>query len=200
MKKISEYVKIIKKEGDTAVAGLVKDKRDVKIFVLYLMENVNYPLNYISVNDIVMQTDYVMYLDFTEAFAELLETDLITYIEEADGEKFYFVTDKGRLVARELKSEILPAILDKSLEAALRYLDFRQRGIDPRCEYRARVDGKFDLTCYLLEKGEKIVETTIVVDTEYRALQMRRRYLERPDVVYRGMVALLAGKMEFLFD
>lgn len=182
------------------MAGLVKDKRDVKIFVLYLMENVNYPLNYISVNDIVMQTDYVMYLDFTEAFAELLETDLITYIEEADGEKFYFVTDKGRLVARELKSEILPTILDKSLEAALRYLDFRQRGIDPRCEYRARVDGKFDLTCYLLEKGEKIFETTIVVDTEYRALQMRRRYLERPDVVYRGMVALLAGKMEFLFD
>jgi len=181
------------------VAASMKDKRDVKIFILYLMENINYPLDYISVNDIVMQTDYVMYLDFTEAFDELLETDLITYIEE-DGEKFYFVTDKGRLVARELKSEILSTILDKSLEAALRYLDFRRRGIDARCEYRSRVDGKFDLNCFLLEKGEKIFETTIVVDTEYRALQMKRRYLERPDVVYRGMVALMTGKIEFLFD
>ena len=182
------------------MASRAQDKRDVKIFILYLMENINYPLDYISINDIVMQTDYVLYLDFTEAFDELLETDLITYIEEADGEKFYFVTDKGRIVARELKSELLPHILDKSLEAALRYLDFRRRGIDARCEYRARVDGKFDLNCILLEKGEKIFETNIVVDTEYRALQMRRRYLERPDVVYRGMVALMTGKIEFLFD
>lgn len=181
------------------MASGIGDKRDVKIFILYLMENINYPLDFLSINDIVMQTDYVMYLDFAEAFDEMLNGDLIACVEE-EGEKYYYVTDKGRIVANELNSSLFSTILDKSLEAAFRYLDFKKRGVEARCEYMQRPDRKFDLSCMLYEKGEKIFETTIIVDSEYRARQMRQRYLERPDVIYRGMVALLSGKVEFLFD
>ena len=46
---------------------------------------------------------------------------------------------------------------------------------------------------------DPVTKETIIVDTEYRARQMKQRYLDRPDVIYRGMVALLSGKMEFLF-
>ena len=45
---------------------------NVKIFVLYLLENINYPLDFFTINDIVMQTDYVMYLDFAEGFCEMI--------------------------------------------------------------------------------------------------------------------------------
>ena len=164
-------------------------KRNVKIFVLFLMENINYPLDFVSINDIVMQTDYVMYLDFAESFNELLDSELIEYTE-VDGEKYYYVTDRGRLVARELHSDILSSILDKSLEAAFRYLDFKKRNIE---------DGRFDLTCTLYEKKEKIFEVTMVVDTENRVERMKQLYMERPDVIYRGNVALLTGKMGYLF-
>ena len=173
--------------------------RNVKIFVLFLMENINYPLDFVSLNDIVMQTDYVMYLDFAESFHEMLEMGLIDCVEE-DGEKYYFVTRKGSYVAREMKSDILSVILDQSLEAAFRYLDFKKRGIEVRCDYVRRGDGKFDLTCAMYEKKECIFQTTIAIDTEDRARRMREHFLERPEVVYRGTVALLTGKMNYLFD
>ena len=57
-------------------------KRNVKIFVLFLMENINYPLDFVSINDIVMQTDYVMYLDFAESFHEMIDGGLIEFVEE----------------------------------------------------------------------------------------------------------------------
>ena len=38
---------------------------------------INYPLDYIALNDIVMQNDYVMYLDFAESFHEMLDSELI---------------------------------------------------------------------------------------------------------------------------
>ncbi len=174
-------------------------KRNVKIFVLFLMENINYPLDFISINDIVMQTEYVKYLDFAESFHEMLDSDLIAY-EELDGERYYYVTSKGRIVARELKSDILSVILDQSLEAAFRYLDFKKRGLEARCTSEGRGDGKIALTCYILEKGEPIFQTTILVDTENRAHRMSELFLERPEIVYRGTVALLTGKMNFLFD
>lgn len=181
------------------MASGIGGKREVKIFVLYLMENINYPLDFVTINDIVMQNDYVMYLDFAEAFDEMLQGDLIGCVEE-EGEKYYYVTEKGRIVATELNSSLFSSILDKSLEAAFRYLDFKKRGVEARCEYVQRPDRKYELTCTLYERKEKIFENTIIVDSEYRARQMKQNYLERPDVIYRGTVALLSGKMAFLFD
>ena len=119
---------------------------------------------------------------------------------EADGEKYYAVTRKGSIVARELSSDILSVLLDQSLEMAFRYLDFKKRGVEARCDYRQRVDGKFDFTCMLFEKQEKIFEATIIVDSLNRVERMKQRYMGRPEVVYRGVVALLSGKMQFLFD
>ena len=181
------------------MASNIGSMNNVKIFVLFLMENINYPLDFVSINDIVMQTDYVMYLDFAESFDELLESDLIEFTE-IDGEKYYSVTRKGSLVARELSSDILSSILDKSLEAAFRYLDFKKRGIEARCSSERRADGRFDLTCTLYEKKQRIFETTIVIDSENRLERIKQHYMERPDVVYRGTVALLTGQMSYLFS
>ena len=93
----------------------IGSKRNVKIFVLYLMENIDYPLDFPTLNDIVMQTDYVMYLDFAEAFHEMLDMGLIleTY-DEGEKANLYCVSEKGRCVAQELHSDILSTILPAS--------------------------------------------------------------------------------------
>ena len=98
------------------MASLVGDKRNVKIFVLYLMQNINYPMDFVTLNDIVMQNDYVMYLDFAESFYEMLDSGLVEEIcQTDDGDPMYMVTDKGRIVATELHSEILTSILSARL-------------------------------------------------------------------------------------
>ncbi len=173
--------------------------RNVKIFVLYLLENINYPLDFATITDVVRQTDYVMYLDFAEAFYEMLDMDLIEKSEE-DGKELYAVTPKGRLVARELKSDILPKVLKNALIRALRFLDFKKRGIIEECSYERTTDGRYLLTCSLTEKGVCIFKQSIVVDTLTRAEIFKKEFYARPEVIYRGAVALLAGDVHFLFD
>ena len=174
---------------------------NVKIFVLYLMKNINYPMDYVTVNEVVMQTDYVMYLDFDEAFHQMLDGELIREDGKNEhGEPLYSVTHKGRLVAEQLKSDLLPSILDKSLARALQYLDFRRRKITVDCESMRCGDQTFDVTVSLKEKDKIILSTTVNVDSEYRAIQMKQNFRERPDVVYRGIIALLTGKVDFLYD
>ena len=176
----------------------IGSKNNVKIFVLYLLENINYPRDYCSINDIVMQTDYVMYLDFAEAFIEMLDGGLISSFEN-NGTTYYEVTDKGRCVAEELNSDLLPSILDKSLAAALRYLDFSRRKIAANCEIVKRDDGRFDVVCEITEKKQMIFHTVLTVDSENRALRMKENFNDRPEVIYRGVTALLAGNMNYLF-
>ena len=181
------------------MAPLIGNKRNVKIFVLYLMENINYPLDFVTINDIVMQTDYVMYLDFAEAFTEMLDGELILGVE-TEGETLYTVTEKGKMVARELKSDLLPSILDRSLSAALRYLSFKKRGIEAKCVIESTEDGRYSVTCSFLEKKICIFSQSVVVDTKNRAERMRENFYERPEAIYRGVLALMAGNVNYLFD
>lgn len=181
------------------MGSAIGSKQNVKIFVLYLMENINYPLDFITINDIVMQTDYVMYLDFAESFHEMLDGDLLQKIE-GEGESLYAVTEKGRYVARELKSDLLSSILDQSLARALRYLNFKKRGIVPRCTVEKTEDDRYRVTCTFMERDACIFSQTLTVDTLDRATRMKENFYERPEAIYRGVVALLAGNVNYLFD
>ncbi len=174
--------------------------RNVKIFVLYLLENINYPLDFVTINDVVMQTDYVMYLDFAEAFYQMLDMDLIEKMTDEDGKELYLITAKGRCVARELKSDLLASMLDKALAKALQFLDFKKRDVVARCTIEKTDDGRYAVICSFTEKKVCIFSQTLIVDTENRASRMRDNFYERPEVIYRGVVALMAGNVNYLFN
>lgn len=165
------------------------------------MRNINYPLDFVTINDIVMQTDYIMYLDFAEAFHQMLDGDLIQECgTDEKGDTLYAVTKKGAIVAEHLKSDLLPSILDQSLTCAFRYLDFKRRGITVDCTYEKLPDQTVNVTFFIRERDKLLMQTTVNVDSDYRSEKMRRNFHERPDVIYRGVVALLSGNVNYLFD
>lgn len=181
------------------MGSVIGGKRNVKIFVLYLMENINYPLDFFTINDVVMQTDYVMYLDFAESFYEMEEGGLIYRINE-DGVDLFMVTEKGRCVARELKGDLLAKMLDEALTRALRFLDFKKRGIVAKCTVQKTEDDRYEVTCSFTEKGVVIFSQSLVVDTENRAKRMQDNFYERPEAIYKGVLALMAGNVNYLFS
>ena len=183
------------------MAPHIGNMNQVKIFVLYLMKNIHYPLDYVTINDIVMQTDFILYLDFAVAFHEMLDLGLIEEVGKNDkNEPLYAVTKRGVIVAEELGGEILPSILDKSLSAALRYLDFKQRNVTVECDTENMGDRTYLVTLTLKEDGKILLSTKLSVDSEHRARQMRETFRDRPEVVYRGIIALLTGSVDYLFD
>ncbi len=203
----------LERTAKTDMASPVGDKRAVKIFVLYLLENIGYPMELCTVSDIVMKSDYVLYLDFAEAFNEMLDAGLIEEVSlegspDGDGEgspegsapagPFYAVSAKGRVVAEGLRSDILPSILDKALAAAMKYLDFSRRGISAECEITGAADGGYDIRCRLTEKKRTLMSVDLHVDSMNRAVRMKKVFEERPEVVFRGVNALLSGNVSFL--
>ena len=182
-------------------------KRNVKIFLLYLMRNIGIPLDFATLNDLVMQTDYVMYLDFAECFHELANSDLIEAVPQpgeapdaGEQDKKYVVSTKGRMVADELHSDLLPVILDQSLQCALRYLDFKQRDIHTQCEISKRPDGTVEFRCHIREGERLLFSTTVNVDSVARAEQMQENFRARPESIYKGMWTLLSGNINYLFS
>ena len=58
----------------------------------------------------------------------------------------------------------------------------------------------FDIVCTLTERDRIILETKVVVDTFNRAQRMEDNFRDHPEVVYKGILSLLSGNINFIFN
>ena len=176
-------------------------KQNITVFVLYLMQNVGYPLDFVTLNDIIMQTDYVAYLDFAETFSRLEESELIARSGNNEkGEPTYVVTGKGRTVVESMQGDILPSILEESLTCALRHLDFTRRGVKATCRSTPNPMGGYDFTCAITEGDTTLLSITLWADSRERAERMEAQFRTHPENTYRATLALMTGNVNYLFD
>lgn len=179
----------------------LRDKNDIKIFILNLLSHVSHPLDFVSINDIVVQDGFVGYFDFVECFAELLETSNIEEIEGTEGEEeLYRITAQGIQVCESLDSRILPAIREKSVKSALRFLSFRERGAKIKFDFETQPNGRFEITCIITEKDKEVMKASVAVESSSQLERIRANFYENPEVVYRGIMAVLTGEVNYLIE
>ncbi len=208
------------------MASQLKKEDEIKIFILYLLDKIGYPLDYPSIGSIMMQDGIVNFFDFAQCFFALVDAGHIREIvteknERREGEweteakssesesdeleyeptttVLYEVTDTGRQVARVLSDSLMVSVREKSYRSALRHLDFARRGAYVDQSYRPDGEG-FLVTCSIKDKNGVIMDLTVRADSEYQLRRMMNNYAERPEVVFRGVVALLSGDVNYLFE
>lgn len=194
----------------------LKEKNDIKIFILYLMKNIGYPLDFNTISDMAVQDEFVNYFDFAECFAELLDSCMIEQLRVGDEimtepnvgkngrpekkNELYRVTENGVQIVETLQSSLLNVIKEKSLKSAMRMLSFRLRGSEIRCDGEQRPDGRYGLDCQILENKVPIMKLELVVDSKQQMDRLAYNFNERPEVIYRGIISLLTGDINYLID
>ena len=177
----------------------LKDKNDIKIFILYLLRHINYPLDFNSINDIVAQDGIVTYFDFADCFAELLDTGNIEEIKKGD-EELYAITQQGIHVADNLESRLLNMLKEKSLKSALRMLSFRKRGSEIKFDSKPTDDGRYDCCCIIIEHRKEILNVHLILDSPEQVERIRLNFNDKPEIVYRGILAVLSGEVNYLIN
>ena len=180
----------------------VTEKNFTKVFILYLLWNIDMPLDYVTINDIMMSDGYLNYFDFAECFTELVDDGLISKSVRDDGVEIFRITKPGINVAENLSGDIFDTIRDRSLKSALRLISFKERGAELKYECEDIPDaegGGYAVTCSIYEHGRKTCSVTVKADSKKRADAIRDNFYERPEAIYRGAFALLVGDMNFIF-
>lgn len=175
------------------------DSNDIKIFILYLMKNLHRPLDFTTVSEISVQDGFVNYFDFASCFAELIDSGSITEKIE-DGIPSYEITENGELVVSELQSNIMNIIREKSLRSALRLLSFKERGSQIKCESELVGKDKYMMKCEIAEKDEPIMQINLSVESKQLLDIMMYNFDKSPEVVYKGLIAILTGEVDYLLD
>ena len=174
------------------------EKTDIKIFILFLLDAINYPLDYGTIHDIIAETGLVRTFDFTECFSELTEFGHI-YADTVKGETYYMISDTGRRVAAELQSELHESIRERSTKCAMRLLSLKKRGAHVETDIEPGADGHAMLHLRITERQGTLLEISLSVASESEAERMRACFVNRPEQVYRAIQAVLNGKIDYLF-
>ena len=180
------------------MAELLREPDQVKVFILYLLDKIGYPLNYTDIGTIIIRDGLVDYFNFVECFQHLMENELIEGKRE-DG-ILYSVTRKGKIVAEGLSEDLLgAAVREKSYISAMRHLSLEKRGavMDQSCER----DGEgFIFHCSIKDKDGLAMKLSLRADTFNQLRRMQMNFEDKPDVVLRGITALVTGNVNYLFE
>lgn len=171
---------------------------DIKVFILYLMKNVGEPLEFTTVNDIVLQDEFVGYFDFAFCFSDLLDAGAIVS-EESGGKTLYSVSALGLETLESYEGSLLPVIKERALRSALRLIAFNRSGSRITTDIN-EVTGGYMLVCRIKDKERTLFSTEIFIAERAIAEKYRANFEERAEVIFRGVLSLLSGDVNYLFD
>ena len=94
---------------------------DIKVFLLFLLDNIGYPLEHRTIMNIVAENTGDISLDYEECLYMLVQSGHLLY-DEVHDDKYYMISDKGRMVAHELYDTLDKSFRERSLRAAIRHI------------------------------------------------------------------------------
>ena len=187
------------------------DKNEIKIFTLFLMDKIGYPLDYNNIASIVVQDGVVRYFDFADCFYQLLDAGHICRAEEADvqlsldgsetpaEEEKYVITETGRQVARVLGDKLMLRVREQGIRSALRHLSLQKLGAAIDQEYEPDGDG-YTYRCSIKDSRGEVLSVQVRLDNKWQLDRVLKNFADRPDVIYRGILALLNGDVNYIFE
>ncbi len=179
--------------------GVIKNRTDVKIFILFLMNNLRYPLSQSELFELATEEGYVAEFDFAECFSELCELGHIVENEE-EGEMRYLISPTGIEASSELEGTLVAGLRKRSLESAMRILSLRRRGAGVEATVTRREDGYFRVDCHTGDARGMIASFSLALPSQDTAEKIRTRFLEKPEDVIRGITAVATGEIEYLLS
>ncbi len=188
----------------------LRDKNEIKIFILFLLDTIGYPLDYETIGSIVVQDGVVRYFDFADCFFSLLDAGHITQSDaggaqlhlsgEPESSALYTVTDSGREVARALGETLMVTVREQGVRAAVRHLSLKRLGASVDQTYEPLNDGRYLYRCSIRDPKGTMMQLELRVDSRRQLEQILHNYAERPEYVYRGVLSLLSGDVNYIFE
>lgn len=176
----------------------ITDKFEIKVFMLYLLKNISEPLDITTLGEVVVQDAFVNYFDFSVCFSDLLEAGQVLEMEK-DGEKLYVISELGISMVSEVQGAVYAGIRDKALRSAQRLIALKRTGNRISCEVTPCGRG-YMLNAAIVDNEKTLLNLEAFVTDEDFVNRMQANFNERAEIIYKGVMALLSGDVNFIFD
>ena len=175
----------------------LKSLTDIKIFLLFLLDNIRYPIDYTTLTKIISDNVDEVTFDYEACLRELADAEHLLF-DEIDSERFYMISDSGRMIAAELYDRLDANFREASLKSAAKYISLSRTNATISSRIIELPDRRFEVTMEAKDKSGKLFSLSITVNSRAQAEKMVQNFESNPDSLHRGILFCVTGKLEFL--
>lgn len=174
----------------------LKNLTEIKLFLLFILDYIRYPIDYTTLAKIIMSNATELTFDYEECLAELVVSEHVL-MDAFDGERYYMISDSGRLVTAELHDTLDAEFRENSIRCAAKYVSLSKRGGRVETSVEKTGDKRYKVTLASYDNGGEVMKLSLTVTTKEEAELISRNFDAKPDGVYRGILFATSGKFEF---
>ena len=181
----------MKKKKDSKLGAVT----DLKVFLLFLLDNIRYPIDQTTLMNIIADNVEELSIDYENCLGELVDSEHLLF-DQFDGEKYYMISEKGRLVSAELYESIDPDLRERSLRSSNKYISISSSGTKVNARIVETENKRYKVILEACDNEGEILSLSVVVSTREEAELIKTNYESKPTSVYRGLMFSLTGKLE----
>ena len=176
---------------------VLKTTTDIKVFLLFIFDNVGHPIDHSTVLSIVEENTDDISRDHAECLHQLVESGHLIY-DEVDGEGYYMISDKGHLVAAELYDSLDASFRERGLRCAIKHISLSGKGTRTEAYITETECKRFRVTLEAYDRLGQIMSVSVTVSSRAEAEAIRKSYEQKPDGVYRGVLFSVTGRLGYI--
>ena len=146
-----------------------------KLIILYMLQNVNFPLSNTQISDFILEKEYTNYFHLQEALSELQDTKLIE-IEEGSKTLSFFENE----ISPEIREEIDRYMKEHSYEL--------RKKASVVADYYKTAGDDYEVRCQARERKTTIFEIVVTVPSEEAAKKICSNWENRSQKIYASIM------------
>ena len=175
----------------------LKSLTDIKIFLLFLLDNIRYPIDYTTLSKIISENVEEVTFDYEACLRELADAEHLLF-DEIDGERYYMISDSGRLIAAELYDRLDPDFREASVKSAAKYISLSKSNATIQSKIVELPDRRFEVSIGAKDSQGVRFSLSVTVNSRAQAEKIVSTYEANPDNIHKGILFCITGKLEFL--
>ena len=171
--------------------GYLREKDDIKYFILFSMDRLPFPVGEPELLDICLIDDAFGYFEFSEAFAELQSTGHVRRLEDEEGRALYTITPLGREASQIFQEDLPISVRDKAQAAAARVVRKIRRDSSITAFHTPGKDGTFQVHLAISDPQETVLSMDVQVMNRRQCARVEKNFRQNAESVYSGILELL---------
>jgi hypothetical protein len=150
-------------------------------------------LSYDDIFNVTEECGFAGYFDFSAVFSKLAQENNIT-----ETNNLYVITERGKTIADNLEHLIPNAAKNKCAASAARLIELKKLGADFYSVIEPE-NGGYRLKCGITNKNSELFNVSLLIKEKAAAEKIDKIFNERPDTIYRSVLAVMTGDADFIF-
>ena len=166
--------------------GFIHEKLDIKILILYILNQLPSPVDAQTLSELVFCDDGIGYFDYSDCLAELVETN---HIEEKRGK--YRITEKGSRNVADVGSSLPYSVRTKASRITAPIAEKMRRAAMITAEHTVSESGACSVTLALSDGIGKILSLELLAAAPQQAERMEHYFTNNAEDVYHDLIRML---------